>query len=57
MEQAVCNPTNPYVLRLQLPCAANELPLNGKFEIGIEYHTEVLAYHCCLNYHALYYMV
>ncbi|KAG0622636.1 hypothetical protein M758_3G112500 [Ceratodon purpureus] len=37
VEQAVCNPTNPYVLRLQLPCAANELPLNGD---DVEYFGE-----------------
>lgn len=29
VEQAVCNPTNPHIMRLQLPCAAQELPLCG----------------------------
>lgn len=34
VEQAVCNPTNPHVLRLQLPCAAQELPLSGTWSAG-----------------------
>ncbi|KAG0560923.1 hypothetical protein KC19_9G025000 [Ceratodon purpureus] len=29
VEQAVCNPTNSHIMRLQLPCAAQELPLCG----------------------------
>lgn len=29
VEHAFCNPCNPQVLRLQLPCAARELPLKG----------------------------
>ncbi|XP_024381374.1 uncharacterized protein [Physcomitrium patens] len=37
VEQAVCNPTNPHVLRLQLPCAAQELPLSGN---DVEYFGE-----------------
>ena len=42
MEQAVCNPTNPHIMRLQLPCAAQELPLCGMFGAWTEIRAEVL---------------
>lgn len=43
MEQAVCHPTNPHIMRLQLPCAAQELPLCGMcFGAGTKMHAEVL---------------
>jgi DEAD/DEAH box helicase domain-containing protein len=33
VENAFCNPCNPHLLRLQLPCAARELPLSGTISL------------------------
>lgn len=33
VEHAFCNPCNPHLLRLQLPCAARELPLSGTISL------------------------